>query len=71
MLFSLSLFSWAEYSDGGSSMKYLLIWYDQESEKARDHVDASSVEEAKSKGYMKYNGNPPAPMVSVVPEGGK
>ena len=52
-------------------MKYLLIWYDQESEKARDHDDASSVEEAKSKGYMKYNGNPPAPLVSVVPEGGK
>lgn len=52
-------------------MKYLLIWYDQESEKARDFVEANTSEEAERKGFLKYNGNPPAPMLSIVPEGGK
>ena len=49
-------------------MKFTLIWYDVEGEKCRDSVDASDEEDAKAKGYLKYNGNPPAKMVSVIKE---
>ena len=49
-------------------MKFILIWYDVEGEKARDIIEASNKEEAESKGYSKYNGNPPAKMVSIVAE---
>ena len=49
-------------------MKFTLIWYDMNEEKARDTVEASSEEEAKKKGYEKYNGNPPAKMVSIIKE---
>ena len=50
-------------------MKFQLIWYDEEKEYKRDMVDASSEEEAERKGYLKYNGNPPAKMVSVIKAG--
>lgn len=48
-------------------MKVKLIWYDMESEKATDIIDnVSSTDEAISKGYEKYNGTPPAKMVTPV-----
>lgn len=46
--------------------KYILIWYDTESEKKRDHIQANNEEEAKQKGYQKYSGNPPARLISVM-----
>lgn len=47
-------------------MKYELIWYDLEGEKARDIIIANSENEARRKGYEKYNGNPPASQVSIM-----
>lgn len=47
-------------------MTYTGIWYDMNEEKKRDHVEASSVEEATRKLHLMYNGNDPAPMLSVV-----
>lgn len=50
-------------------MKFKLIWYDMEEEKAVDYIEGvNTEEEAKQKGYEKYHGNPPGPMVSVVRE---
>ena len=46
-------------------MKFELIWYDLDGEKARDIIDAESEEEATQKGFLKYNGNPPAKLVSI------
>lgn len=46
--------------------KYVLIWYDLNSEKERDEIEASTREEAIRKGFMKYNGNPPASLVEAV-----
>lgn len=43
-----------------------LIWYDLEGEKGRDIVQAESEDDAIQKGYEKYNGNPPAKMVSAI-----
>lgn len=47
--------------------KFHLIWYDQEGEKKRDEVTADSKEDAEKKGYLLYNGNPPAKLLSIVP----
>lgn len=50
-------------------MRFKLIWYDMNEEKAIDYIDnVQSEEEAKRKGFEKYNGNPPGPMVSVIKE---
>lgn len=49
--------------------KFKLLWYDQTETRKTDFVEANSVEEATLKGYQLYNGNPPAPMVSVIEEG--
>jgi hypothetical protein len=46
--------------------KYEIIWYDLEGEKARDVFMANSEEDALSKGYTKYNGNPPAKQHSII-----
>ena len=46
--------------------EYVCIWYDREEEKCRDTIAAASEEEARMKAFKKYNGNPPAPMCSVV-----
>ena len=46
--------------------KYTLIWYDMDGEKARDTILASSKEDAQNKGFLKYNGNPPAKLVSII-----
>lgn len=49
-------------------MKYKPIWYDQDSVKHEDPpVEANSEEEARSKAYLLHNGNPPAPMLSLIP----
>lgn len=47
-------------------MKFTIIWYDQNSEKGRDTVDANSEEEALRKATLKYNGKPPAPLHTVI-----
>lgn len=47
-------------------MKYTLIWFDKETEKGRDEIEANTEDEAKKKGFLKYNGNPPGPLVSVI-----
>ena len=49
-------------------MKYIIMWYDQESVKKTDIIKADSKEEARDKAYMKYNGNPPAPLLSIEEE---
>ena len=42
-------------------MKVKITWYDMESQKAVDIIDnASSEEDAINKGFLKYNGTPPA-----------
>ena len=46
--------------------KYEIIWYDMESEKARDVIIANSADDALCKGFAKYNGNPPAKQHSVI-----
>jgi hypothetical protein len=49
-------------------MKFELIWYDLEGEKGRDIIDnALSKDDATSKGFEKYNGNPPASLVQAIP----
>ena len=45
--------------------KYVIMWYDIEETKAVDIVEANNEEEARSKAYLKYNGKPPAPMISI------
>ena len=50
-------------------MKYELIWYDTEGEKARDIIEASNEEDARTKGFLKYNGSPPAELVSIIKKG--
>ena len=46
-------------------MKYIIMWYDQDSVKKYDKIEANSKEEARDKAYQKYNGNPPAPLLSI------
>lgn len=50
-------------------MKYKPIWYDQDSVKKEDaSIEAASEEEARKKAYEMYNGNPPAPLLSLIPQ---
>jgi len=47
-------------------MKYIPIWYNQETVVKEDApIEAASMEEARDKAYIKYNGNPPAPLLSL------
>jgi len=48
--------------------KYKLIWYDIDEAKQTDFIEAENEEDARKKGYSKYNGNPPAKMLSIVEE---
>lgn len=50
-------------------MKFTIIWYDQDSEKRRDVIDADSEDEALRKATLKYNGKPPAPLHTVIKGG--
>lgn len=47
-------------------MKYIGIWYDMQEEKKRDTVEADSVDDATKKLHLMYQGNDPAPMLSVI-----
>ena len=47
-------------------MKYTLIWFDNEVEKGRDEMEANSEDEAIKKGFLKYDGNPPGPLVTIT-----
>ena len=49
-------------------MKYRAIWYNQESFVKIDVIEAANKEDATSKAYLKYNGNPPAPLLSIEEE---
>ena len=47
-------------------MKYIPIWYDQDSIVKEDApIEANDREEATKKAYTRYNGNPPAPLLSL------
>ena len=47
-------------------MKYIPIWYDQDSVVKEDApIEAKDKEEATRKAYLKYNGNPPAPLLAL------
>ena len=47
-------------------MKFIPIWYDQDSIVKEDPpIEATDKEEAMRKAYTKYNGNPPAPLLSL------
>ena len=47
-------------------MKFKAIWYDQETViKIDESIEAANKEEATSKAYLKYNGNPPAPLLTI------
>ena len=47
-------------------MKYIPIWYDQDSVVKQDPpIEAKDKEEATRKAYLKYNGNPPAPLLAL------
>lgn len=48
-------------------MRVKIIWYDMDGEKATDIIDnATDVDDAVSKGYVKYNGNPPAKLYTTI-----
>ena len=49
-------------------MKFKLIWYDMDGEKATDIIETEKddQEEARRLGYLKYNGNPPAELVTIM-----
>lgn len=50
-------------------MKYKPLWYDQDSVVKEDPViEANSEEEARDKAYIRYNGNPPAPLLYLYEE---
>lgn len=46
-------------------MKFLPIWYDQDSIVKEDNtvIEANDEVEARDKAYARYNGNPPAPLL--------
>ena len=48
--------------------KYIATWYNQiETVKVDEEpIEASSHEEAVAKAWTRYNGNPPAPLLSLV-----
>ena len=48
-------------------MKFIPVWYDQDSIVKEDPpIEAKDKEEATRKAYMQYNGNPPAPLLSLT-----
>ena len=46
-------------------MKFLAVWYDQDSivQEDKDPIEATNEVEARDKAYIRYNGNPPAPLL--------
>lgn len=46
--------------------EYICFWYDQDDVKCKDTIMANSEEEALTKAYSKYNGNPPTKICSIV-----
>ena len=45
-------------------MKYIPIWYNQDQVVKEDTpVEAANESEARDKAYIRYNGNPPAPLL--------
>ena len=47
-------------------MKFMPIWYDQdEVKKEGPAIEAANEEEARKKAYEAYNGNPPAPLLTL------
>lgn len=48
--------------------KFKVTWYDQNSIVQEDvePVEAENEEEAVKKAYIRYNGNPPAPLLSLT-----
>lgn len=47
--------------------KFIVIWYDMDSEKKRDVVYADDEDGARSEAYLKYtNCEPPAKLTSVI-----
>ena len=46
-------------------MKYKVTWYNQNEivSVESELIEAANEEEARSKAYIRYNGNPPGPMV--------
>ena len=47
-------------------MKYIPIWYNQDEVVKEDApIEAPNKEEARSKAYERYNGRPPAPLLSL------
>ena len=47
-------------------MTFEIIWYEMTGEKARDIVTAENENDALRQGYLKYNGNPPAKMHTII-----
>ena len=47
-------------------MKCKIIWYDMEGEKGTDILEGTSEEDIVNKGFLKYNGNPPAKLYTVI-----
>ena len=49
-------------------MKYVPIWYDQDSVVKEDPpITANTEMEARNLAYRKYNGTPPAPLLYLKP----
>ena len=49
-------------------MKYIPIWYDQDSVVKEDSpIEAVNEEDARNKAYERYDGNPPAPLLLLKP----
>ena len=47
-------------------MKFIPIWYDQDSVVKEDApIEAKDENEARDKAYIRYNGKPPAPLLSL------
>ena len=47
-------------------MKYIPIWYDQDQVVKEDApIEADNESEARDKAYIRYNGNPPAPLLAL------
>lgn len=46
--------------------QYKIIWFDVTKEIKTDIVSAASLEDARSKGYFLYNGNPPGTNFTIM-----
>lgn len=47
-------------------MKFIPVWYDQDHIVKEDApIEASNENEARDKAYIRYNGNPPAPLLAL------